>query len=250
MNFLFEVAFTCNGVYDATATATLDGPSGDTQTLALDNLRVAVPPDAPASLLATDNGNQTVTISWQPPARALPPDVVGYRVSRRDASSQTYNGTVDVDTKTLSYTDVYIGPDGGSYVYKVETVRKAPGGVVTSIPIVTSEALDVAKKGAPPSGKTVGGAPDPGSGGTGTQYFDSSTLPADEGEFGAGDPLANVPGGDTIQRFAGDGGSGLVKPFAAALDIGVWAGLLLFLTRRAASAEKAMLRSVQLEEPA
>ena len=42
----------------------------------------------------------------------------------------------------------------------------------------------------------------------------------------------------------------MLTPFAAAMNLGVWAGLLLFLTRRAAKAERAALqaRVKQLEQ--
>ena len=89
----------------------------------------------------------------------------------------------------------------------------------------------------------------PASGPAATAHFDETTLAADEGEQGANDPLAALPGGGTIQRFAGHDGAGLIKPFAAALDLAVWAGLLLFLTRRAASAARADALTVELEHP-
>lgn len=117
----------------------------------------------------------------------------------------------------------------------------------------TTDALVVdGTPGSVPGNNAGGSAPASGqtSGAGGATHFDEpTTLAADEGEVGAGDPLAALPGGNTIQRFAGSGGAGLVKPFAAALDLGVWALLLLFLTRRAASAERAAALTIELEHP-
>jgi hypothetical protein len=245
MNFLFEVPFTCNGIYDATATATSDN-GFYSHDITLTGLHIAVPPQSPLSFLATDNGNRTVTLTWQAPNQK-PPDLAGYRISRRDASATDYSGTADVATNVFSITDTSIPPTGGSYFYKVETLRSSPNGTLTSNPVITSEALVVGGSTTGTPGKRVGGVPAPrtDSGGTGVQHFDETTLAADEGEPGSGD-LA-LPGGDTIQRFAGRDGAGLIKPFAAALDLGVWAGLLLFLTRRAASAERAAVLAIELE---
>ncbi|MEY2448176.1 MAG: hypothetical protein QOH79_1652 [Acidimicrobiaceae bacterium] len=245
VNFLFEVAFTCNGLYDATATATLDGPPSEfsTHPIELNALRVAVPPEPPASLLATDNGNQSVTLSWQPPT-VTSPDLAGYRLSRRTDGSQTFDVVVDVGTATLTVNDTNVPTSGASYFYKVETLRKSPNGNLTSSPVVTSAALVVAG-GTGGGGRSVGGVPAARTSGGASHFDEPSTLVADEGEPGSGDFA--VPGGATIQRFAGREGAGLVKPFAAALDLAVWAGLLLFLTRRAKSAERALSLELELE---
>lgn len=251
MDFDFEIGFTCNGLYDAIATARLSGPSSPVSRhdLTLTDLRVAVPPQQPASVQATDNGNQTVTVTWTAPS-SQPPDLTGYRVSRVAAADASIENLGETKLDALTFTDSTLPPTGGSYVYRVETLRGSPNGVLASTPISTASALAVAGKGASQGGGSVAGrtpvTADPGSGGTGVQQFDD-TLPADEGELGAGDPVADVPGGDTIQRFAGDDGSGLLKPFGAALNIGVWAALFLFLTRRAARAERADRLAIQIE---
>jgi hypothetical protein len=91
------------------------------------------------------------------------------------------------------------------------------------------------------SGGTVGGTVPPNAGGTGAQHYDT-TLPGDDEASGQAEP-----GGDTIQRFDDDAGAGLIKPFAGALNLGVWAALLLFLTRRAATADRAALQSIHVE---
>jgi hypothetical protein len=203
----------------------------------LTGLKVAVPPPPPLSFIATDNGNRTVTLAWQPPNHP-PPDLIGYRLSRRDAASPDYLPPGDLRADTLSFVDSSLPAGGGSYFYKVETLRSSPSGTLRSTPAVTSEPLVVGAL-AGTSGRSVGGTPAPnaGSGGTGAMHFDvPSTLAADEGEPGSG--YLTLPGAGTIQRFAGRDGAGLIKPFAAALDLAVWAGLLLFLTRRAASAAR------------
>jgi hypothetical protein len=245
MDFLFEVAFTCNGLYDATATARLKGAQDEftKHALELRSLHVAVPPQSPLTFLATDNGNQTVTTSWQAPGNA-PPDLLGYRVSRRTAS-QGFTPIGDVPPETLTFTDTKLPPTGGSFFYQVETMRKSPNGTLFSIPVVTSEALAVGGGSNAGTGRSVTGQPAPQAPGDGNQHFEQTTLAADEGEPGSGD-LA-LPGAGTIQRFAGRDGAGLIKPFAAALDLAVWAGLLLFLTRRAARAARADALAVEFE---
>jgi hypothetical protein len=247
MTFLFEVAFTCNGLYDATATATARVQQGKnlTHDLVLKNLHIAVPPQSPLSFVATDNGNQTVTLTWQPPSKA-PPDLTGYRLSRRDPASQAFTAIGDAPPEAPMFTDANIPSTGGKYFYQVETLRKSPNGTLLSTPVVTSEALAVGGGASSGRGKSVSGQPSPQSPGNGVQHFDdSTTLAADEGEPGSGD-LA-LPGAGTIQRFAGRDGAGLIKPFAAALDLAVWAGLLLFLTRRAAGAARADALALELE---
>jgi hypothetical protein len=252
MNFLFEVAFTCNGVYDATATATArvgenPNPNDFTYALQLAGLHVAVPPQPPPTFLATDNGDQTVTLTWQPP-NDQPPDLVGYRLSRREPAAASFTALGDTPRDSFTFADIEIPVDGGSYFYEVQTLRSSPNGTLVSSAMVSSEAL-VVSGGTGGGGRSVGGIPAPQSPaqspGDGTQHFDETTLAADEGEPGEGD-LA-LPGAGTIQRFAGREGAGLIKPFAAALDLAVWAGLLLFLTRRAKRAAREDALAIELE---
>ena len=258
VQFSFRVPFTCNGVYDATATANIEDPTGDTppplkKSISVVGVRVAVPPASPASITAADNGNHSVTVSWGAPTSYTggghpPPDFVGYRVSRQDGSG-AFAPLGDTSPTTLSFVDSSIPAAGGSFVYEVESLRK----FASSPPMVTSGPLTIggprSASGGSTGAKAGGGkaaAPDPGAGGTGSVFYDPTTLAADEGEPGD-DALSGVPGGGTIQRFAGHAGAGLLKPFAAALDLGVWAGLLLFLTRRASKAERAALLALELE---
>jgi hypothetical protein len=256
MDFLFKVAFRCNGVYDATATATLDQPV-PTHDLKLYDINIAIPPQPPRNFLATDNGNRTVTLTWSPPSDA-PPDLAGYRLSRKDAGGSSFGALGTATPAVNSYDDANIPAAGGSYVYRIETLRKASVSTnppLVSAPITTNDVLVVGGASATVP-KTSGGSASGGGGGGrgydqipgGATHFDPpSTLVADEGEPGHGD-LA-LPGAGTIQRFAGREGAGLIKPFAAALDLAVWAGLLLFLTRRAASAARADALMVEIEQP-
>ena len=259
VQFSFKVPFTCNGVYDATATANIEDPTGDVppplhKSMSVVGVRIAVPPAAPASIVSTDGGNHSVTVAWGAPSEYSgaghpPPDFIGYRVSRKDGGG-SFAVVGNTSPTVLTFVDSSIPASGGSFVYEVESVRK----FATSPPLATSGALTIAAPGSGGSGGSsatgrAGGATpfsDPGAGGTGTAYYDTTTLAADEGEPGD-DALSGVPGGGAIQRFAGHNGAGLLKPFAAALDLGVWAALLLFLTRRAAKAERAALLAVELE---
>jgi hypothetical protein len=251
MDFLFEVAFRCNGVYNATATATLDSPDPATQThdLTLHDINVAVPPQSPNTFLAIDNGNRTVTLTWNAPNDA-PPDLVGYRLSRKDKGGSSFGLLGTTPPTELSFTDANIPAAGGSYFYEIETLRKAsiPTNAPLASPAVpTAQALVV--DGTPGSVGGNSGRPSGGGGGQGggTPHFDETTLAADEGEPGSGDFA--LPGAGAIQRFAGRDGAGLVKPFAAALDLAVWAGLLLFLTRRAKGAAREEELAVEFERP-
>jgi hypothetical protein len=245
-------------VYDATATANVEDRTGDVppplrKSISIVGVRIAVPPSGPTSITATDTGNHSVTVSWGPAYTGSshpPPDFIGYRVSRKDGASGSFAVIGNTPASASSLVDPSIPAAGGSFVYEVESVRK----FASSPPVVTSGPLTIAGPSTPgaPSGSggaRTGGGPapfsDPGAGGTGTAYYDT-TLAADEGEPGE-DALSGVPGGGAVQRFAGQDGAGLLKPFAAALDLGVWAALLLFLTRRAAKAERAALLAVELE---
>lgn len=251
--FFFEVAFTCNGLYDAVATGTLEAqdpspPDADFD-LELSSVRVAVRPQPPRSLLATDNGNQTVTIVWEAPTD-MPPDVVGFRVSRRPASSTVVEVLADTLAGTLSFDDTDIPAAGASFFYRVQTLRNSPNGLLVSDPVPTAEALVIGASGSGGGGQASGNrpAPDPGSGGTGVQRFDDA-LAEDDRELGDEEAAPTDPfGGDTVQRFVDQDGAGLLKPIGAALNIGVWAALLLFLTRRAASAERAERLALELEQ--
>jgi len=246
MSFLFEVSFRCNGLYDVTATADTDPPTEPQGELTLTALKIAVPPQRPDSFLATDSGNHTVTLTWTGPSQR-PPDLAGFRLSRRDNSTQSFTTIGEVAADVASFADSTVPASGGSFFYEVQTLRTSPNGVLTSAPVATSEALVV---GGSTPGSSVTGKPGTAAS-DGTTHFDEpTTLAADEGEEGGNDPIAALPGGATIQRFAGHDGAGLLKPIAAALNLGVWAGILLFLTRRAAKDERAMLLQVDFEQPA
>lgn len=259
VQFSFQVPFTCNGVYDATATAFIEDPTGDVppplhKSISLVSVRVAVAPPTPASISATDAGNHTVNVTWAAPVgytgrSTSPPDFLGYRISRKDGSG-SFAPIANTAPDVLTFADTSIPESGGAFVYEVEAVRK----FASSAPLATNGTLDIAPPNAGSRGGTGstaavggGGAPaptttDPGAGGTGTAFYDSL---ADEGPEPGGNALGS---GGAVQRFSGgQDGAGLLTPAAAALNLGVWAGLLLFLTRRAAKAERAALLGVELE---
>lgn len=260
VQFSFQVPFTCNGVYDATATAFVEDPTGDVppplqRSMSVVGVRVAVAPPTPASITATDAGNHTVNVSWGAPAAYSgsakpPPDFIGYRISRKSGSG-TFSALTDTPPNVLTFADTSVPASGGSFVYEVEALRK----FASSAPLATNGTLDIAPPGSGASrgggsGGTSAGAAggahattttDPGAGGTGTAYYDSL---ADEGPEPGGDALGN----GAVQRFTGHDGAGVLKPFAAAMNLGVWAALLLFLTRRAAKAERAALLGVDVEQ--
>ena len=209
----------------------------------------------PASITATDAGNHTVNVSWGAPTAysgsgKAPPDFIGYRVSRKDGGG-SFVAIANTAPDALTFADSSIPASGGVFVYEVEAVRK----FASSAPLATNGTLDISppSAGGPRAGGSSGGgraavpAPtttDPGAGGTGTAFYDSL---ADEGPEPGSDALAAPDGGGAVQRFTGQDGAGLLKPVAAAMNLAVWAGLLLFLTRRAAKAERAALLRVELE---
>jgi hypothetical protein len=253
MDFVFEVRFLCNGVYDATATATLDSPDAVEQThaLTLSSLRIAVPPQPPRDLVATDNGNRTVTLTRSGPDDS-PPDLLGFRLSRMDEGGADFTVIGTTPPATFTFTDPYIPASGGSYLYEIETLRKSAtetDAPLASTPLTTAAALRVSGGGGGGGQVSSGGGGGVGGQrpGSGTQHFDETTLAADEGEPGE-DDLA-LPGAGAIQRFAGRAGAGLIKPFAAALNIAMWAALVLYFTRRAASQAREDALSVELEDP-
>jgi hypothetical protein len=261
--FAFSFTFVCNGTYDLAATARIEDTSQETagplkKTVTASAVKIAVPPPSPTAFQAADNGNRTVTLSWSSPQMygrsGAPPDFVGYRLSRKDAGGGSFAEIGTTGPDGLTFTDSSIPPSGGSYLYQVEALRKfaASPPVTTTGPLTVSGPSPSSAPGGAAGGGAAGRRPSSGEGaGTsagGVTHFDEpTTLAADEGgELGAGDPLSGVPGGATIQRF-GRSGAGLLKPFAAALDLGVWAGLLLFLTRRAAREERDERLVVELE---
>jgi hypothetical protein len=269
VEFSFDFTFRCNGTYDLVATARVEDQSGSTpgplkKAITASAVRIATAPPSPTAFQAADNGNRTVTLSWSAPqsygrAPGPPPDFQGYRVSRKDAGGGAFAEIGTTGPSGLTLTDSSIPPSGGSYIYQVETLRK----FASSPPVTTVAPLVIAGPTPNSSAGGTGGASGGGtgrrggssaqdsgtSGGGATHFEEPTTLAADEGELGAADPLGGLPGGATIQRF-GRSGAGLLKPFAAALDLGVWAGLLLFLTRRAAREERADRLFVELEHPA
>jgi len=256
MDFLFEVGFPCNGVYNVTATASLDSPVEDTHAITLLSINIAVPPQPPLNFFATDNGNRTVTLTWTAPNDA-PPDLAGFRISRMEKGIAAFELLGTTPPATFTFTDASIPAAGGSYFYAIETLRKAPNprnAPLASLPITTGQALVVNGSGQSVAGGSPGGGGSAGGGGSGSRggggsganSSDRGTL-VDEAEPGVGE--LPIPGAGAIQRFAGRDGAGLLKPFAAALDIAVWAGLILFLTRRAARQAREDALFVELEDP-
>src|SRR5205823_4461081 len=121
----------------------------------------------------------------------------GYRLSREDANGTTFGplGTTAPDVR--SFTDTNVPATGGAYFYRIETLRKSPGGLLASSSVTTAAALTV--DGTPGSVSGSGsGSGGGGSGAGGPTHYDSTTLAADEGEPGGDDPLAALPGGNTI----------------------------------------------------
>lgn len=258
----------CNGIYDARAEAQVNSsqPGEDPQTvetITLSNITVAVPAKPASHVTAAGKGGGSVAVSWTSgyDGTATPPDFVGYQLYRVD-SSHARQKILPRPTTSTSYTDVDV-PASGTYTYEVDALRNGAEPATASSPSVSvfltgpsagPQQVSPASAGAP------GGSPAPGTAGAKspatppTAYFGSgATLPQDDLEPGDQQAApANLPSAGTV-RIGRDGsppGAGLVKPIAAALTASVWAGLFLFLSRRAVRADRSLPANVEVEHVA
>jgi hypothetical protein len=246
----------CNGVYTATVEAQQQRPpSGDPQTvetLTLNKITVAVPAKPATDVKAMPTSGGSVGLSWtsgygDSPA---PPDFGGYQLYRVDRDNKREK-ILAHPIQATSYVDVDV-PATGTYSYQVDAIRNGadPASAQSEdinvfVPGSSSNTMSGGQGGSqssPADARTTDGAgasSPQGHGGqsqTGprTQYFGTGpTLPADG--TGDGQQAANLPSAGSVQIGRDDGlpGAGLAKPAAAALVAAVWAGLLLFFSRRA-----------------
>lgn len=240
----------CNGTYDVVATAyppstpAKPSPPPFVPTLQLHDIRVAVAPPAPTGVKAASDG-QAVVVSWNPVAQPPPPDLQ-YVVYRSDQTS----GPIAPAQTGTTYRDED-APNPGTYRYTVFATR---GSVTTasapSEPVVLGAAPTPSVSSGSPAANAPGPAPSrsvtvtPGTLPTqlpGTALFDQLGT----NDLEPGDPNASISAdhtgraaGTTQHYRSGPPGAGLLKPFAAALVLGVWAMLLLYLSRQGSRAER------------
>jgi len=233
------LAFQCNGTYDMQAvanqahvdcTATPTPPAPACLEIDWTGVTVAIPAPPPRDVNATANSDGSITVTWNSGYdTAPPPDFVGFSVWRIDANGKATMVKSLAATAT-SYTDVDMtGP--APYTYRVDAARQT--WVPVSSATTPSGVTPITQPGASSTTATTAAST------PATAVFDPPTLAGDEP--GVNEPPSipadpTAPRASTTQRFSGSGrpGEGLVKPFATALVLGVWAALFLFLSRRAA----------------
>ncbi|MDP9402264.1 MAG: hypothetical protein M3P85_02805 [Actinomycetota bacterium] len=193
-----------NGEYQAEVSAKASQPvlplglSGH-QPMAASGTRkfaVAVPPAPPGDVRAAiDPDTRVVTITWK---RNPEKDIVGYFVAR--------NGADPVATVETSFTDASTANAGGTYVYKVQAVRRGATANqgLTSDPVTTTATVP-----GPPGPPTTVGAggttttTTPGAGGT--------TATRTPGAGGGGTGTGSTPGGTTGTTLAASSPGALKK---------------------------------------
>ena len=284
--FAYTPAVGCNGTYDATATATVQGDLGytppDSTAQLTATVTVAIPADPPASTTAEVTG-QDVAVSWVGPADP-PPDFEGYQIGRVDSTGHEAV-IVAGPTTSASLTDKGVG--GGSYTYVVRSLRAgaAPSEATSSDevtvvgpPATSSPSSSTDSDGSTSSGGTVVLGPPATSGpttdvgGTSVQLGPSSrgkttnvggtpatahggeaVLP-DEG-FSSDLPYEPEPGAleaarPSVSATDGQPGAGLAVPGAVACVLFVWAMHILFVTRQARWADAGLVPVVIDDTPA
>ncbi len=131
-DFVLDVRFPCNRVYDITATVPFEtrgpvglaGDVGSTSGEATDTVKlsVAIPPVEVEGLEATyDPGTREVRLTWAPNPE---PDLVGYFVERIPPGQPGFSRVGDEPMTGTSFTDPDIGEQ---HRYRVIAVRKGPG---------------------------------------------------------------------------------------------------------------------------
>lgn len=277
-NFRFSTLPACNGEYSATITAIAQRPGGElcsqplpTETCRVDldvRLHVAVPSPPVTKVTAVAGADRAVDLAWEKPSwkpdgadeAVLPEGLVGYEVYRLDAAGAAVGIYRVEDSGTTTVRDTSIPPGGGSFRYDVYAVRRAEDGdrlLVSSPassgePVVIPDVNPTTTTGPPPPPTDVeaGAVPGPG------QVTSPPTTSELESETGfqsdlpyLGDPAtaAEAEPGDAEASFRPNApGANLVKPFAAAVVLGMWAMLALVVNRQAKAAE-ARLAPIKIE---
>jgi hypothetical protein len=265
--FSWSTDLAYNGPYTVSVSAAgREGPidlNGEEAASASLDFQVAAPPGAPGGVKAAVNPDRTVTVSWE---RNGEPDMIGYRVQRRDPGSQSF---VDAGALVGHPSSSLVDPApataaGGAYAYRVQAIRVGgSGGPDTALgSSYASTGADVPTpdgRPAPPAGVGPGdggGAAPPAAGAppdivgflSGGGGPPNASLPAGIGLPGPGDPgfdpTLPYPGG--LRRDGDDpsssvafgsanvssGGRALAVPVAAGLLLGVLAFHLRLLSRR------------------
>ncbi len=245
-DFRAGLGFQCNGAYRLDLLLTVAGQPGGT--LATRQIRVAAPGPPVTGVAAAAEG-RTVLIRWERPENA-PPDLLGYRVERTDATGAVVTLGDTAETSTI---DSGVPEGGGSLRFAVRTVRNGPDGPVVSAAATSRAVVFDPLPGVPPApgahgtdgtpgaGRRIGGRltlpsssvsrlRKPSASATADTGF-SETLPFGDREPGSDEPV--LPADELASLTYEDEGRGLVVPIAVGLVLGVWALHLRRITRLA-----------------
>lgn len=208
--------------------------------------RMEVKPADPAGVRAEANPDQTVRVTW---ARNGEPDMIAYRVQRKDPGASTFHDVVGAVAQpsggsAVSVADPVPVSGGGTVVYQVQAIRAgrsgdastAVGSAFSTTEVVVAAPVVAGAPGAPPAGPPENAAPTPNlsaflSGGAAlpkASLPDTPSIP--DGGFNENLPFAIPPansgraGDDALGIGAGSSGNG-----TRAILIPIAGGFLLCL---------------------
>lgn len=220
------------------------------------SFKVEVKPAPPADVKAVVNPDRTVTVSW---SRNSEPDLVGYRVQRRNVGAPTFAIVSPIvpqppDGTTVQFTDPGTATTGGAFEYVVVAIRPDGDGALTDRATTPSAGPVAVSVGAPVGpGPGAGKSPVGTAGGgaaKGAPGLPKASVPPstelDNGyaptlPFPARSGKAAGAGGNTDAVAIGETGGGsdrraLLLPIAAGLFLCMAAAHLRWFNRRATEA--------------
>jgi len=181
LTFTSSATFDCNGRYEVTAKAYSQSQAvpAHEQTTATKpaEFGLRLPPAVPTGVAATpNNANRTVKVSW---TANTEPDLDRYLVWRRIGGGPWL--VID-DAYTAAYTDSDIADAGGSYSYRIESVRlgveQNPANNQDKVFSVTPSAVSTASVSAVPTTTTAEGGTTTTSSGSTTTTSGGASQPA------------------------------------------------------------------------
>lgn len=234
-----------------------------------------IAPIEPSDVTATANNDRSVKVTWTPPYNEddpAPPDFLGYEVVRIAADDSEAVVATQLSDVT-EFTDKALPAAGGTFTYEVVSLRPDANGEPFASDAAASEPVTVK---AAPADSTSTVPSTPTNGNTGgvitspprTRSSGSSTRPTlprpttttlpDQG-YETELPYESEPGEEEarppedvldLRERNDDGGTGLVRPVAVSLVLGLWAMHVLYVTRAAQRANQLAPNLVVTPEPA
>ncbi|HUQ64265.1 MAG TPA: hypothetical protein VM121_10970 [Acidimicrobiales bacterium] len=160
VSFSWSPQLSRNGPYQGRVTATgsqflLGVFDGETTSEATVSFRMEVAPADPADVRVETNPDRTVRVTW---ARNSEPDMIAYRVQRKDPGSSTFRdvgGAVPqpASGSAVSIADPATAQGAGTFVYQVQAIRVGRSGNASTAVgsgFSSSEVLIAPPAGAPP----------------------------------------------------------------------------------------------------